>query len=362
MNKHFEYYFPPKEYNPLDLFKIENEFAMITRLKYDATQNSYSYISTVLKNGVFSQMRPDEGVIFATITVPLGKVVQVVKRCNDDPDDVITCFCGPTKVMFTSQGLFSSECYVRVQDILGPDIIRELAEELVECQRKLIIRLYAGKLFNNFKFKNEKYRDIPVSTELEYLNFMRYQSMIIPYGIIIGDAGEVVLNEKEMTSIPSLKPGKLNGPCIISDTSQLYVYYKQSYIHESIKDEGPFEKTRLTQAEIKELIPKLMPPKTVVVSNKHLKVKVKLSHYMYDKLRPLLGMYFISKCLGEEYTKLLIEDSPWKLDDDQVKRLALFWIVKTMGDYSYVAPIFNDSKYNIICRDAMAIYSKKTQY
>ena len=361
MDKHFQYYFPP-EYNPLDLFKIENEFVVITRLKFETTKNVYTHVSTILKHNVYSQMKPDEGVLFATITIPLGKIVQVVKRCNDDPNDIITCFCGPTKIMFTHQGLFASECYIRVKTIEGPDILKNLSEELVDCQRKLVVRLYSNVLFNDFKFRKEKYKDIPITTELEYPNFLRYKSMIVPYGIILDNAGELVLNEKELTNLPSLKPGKLNGPCIISDTSQLYVYYKQSYIHTVIKDDGPFEKTYMSKDDLKNIIPVLVPSKTVVVSNKHLKIKVKLSHYMYNNLQPLLGIYFISKCLGEEYTKLLIENSPWKLTDEQIKRLALFWLVKTMGDFSYIAPIFNNDKYNAICRDALSIYSKKTQY
>lgn len=360
MNKHFDYYFPPSEYNPLELIRIENEHSVITRLKFEATKNSYTHISTVLKQNVYSQMTPDEGVIFATITVPFGKIVEVVRQCN--ANDILTCFCGPTKVYFTHQGLFASECFVREKSIDGPDILRNLANELLECQRKLIIRLYSEKLFNNFEFKKAKYRDIPISTELEYPNFIRYQSMIVPYGIYLGNAGELVLNQKEITGMPSLKPGKLNGPCIISDTSQLYVYYQQSYIHAPIKDEGPFEKNRLTVDDLKKLVPTMIPPKTVVVSNKHIKIQVKLSHYMYEQLRPLLGMYFISKCLGEEYTKVLIEDSPWKMTDDHVLRLALFWLVKTVGDYSYIAPIFNNPLYNKICGEALSIYSKKTQY
>ena len=106
----------------------------------------------------------------------------------------------------------------------------------------------------------------------------------------------------------------MNGPCLISDTSQLYVYYQQSYIHTVIREEGPFEKNRITKEDLEKLIPQLIPPKTVVVTNRHIKVQVRLSHYMYDQLQPLLGMYFISKCLdnvdffphtqmGEEYTK-----------------------------------------------------------
>lgn len=362
MNKHFDYYFPPFEYHPLELFKIDNEHSIITRLKYETTLNSYTYVSTVLKHNIYSQMNPDEGVLFATITVPNGKIVQVVKRCNDDPDDIITCFCGPIKVFFTHQGLFASECYVREHSIDGPDIMKQLNEEFIECQRHLVVRLYSEKLFNNFKFKNAKYKDIPVTTELEYPNFLRYQSMIVPYGLYIENAGELVLNNKELTNIPSIKQGKLNGPCLFSDTSKLYVYYKQSYIHEIIKDEGPFEKTRLSKDDLDKLIPSLLPEKTVVVTNKHITVKVRLSHYMYNQLQPLLGIYFISKCLGEEYTNILIEDSPWKLDDDTVKRIALYWLVKTKGDYSYIAPIFNNPRYNKICAEALSIYSKKTQY
>jgi hypothetical protein len=362
MNKHFDYYFPPSEYNPLDLIKIENEHSVITRLKFEATKNSYTYVSTVLKQNVYSQMTPDEGVFFATITVPLGKIVQVVKRCNDNPEDVITCFCGPVKIYFTHQGLFASECYVRETTVEGTDTLRHLAEEFVECQRKLIIRLYSEKLFNNFQFKKAKYRDIPITTELEYPNFLRYQSMIVPYGIYINNVGELVLNPKKLTELPSLKSGKLNGPCLISDTSELYVYYQQSYIHTVIHEEGPFEKNRISTEDLEKLIPQLIPPKTVVVTNKHIKIQVRLSHYMYEQLQPLLGMYFISKCLGEEYTKLLIEDSTWKLDDDNILRLALFWLVKSMGDYSYIAPIFNNPRYNKICSEALSIYSKKTQY
>lgn len=360
MNKHFDYYFPSSEYNPLDLIKIENEHSVITRLKFEATKNSYTHISTILKQNVYSQITPDEGVIFATITVPLGKIVEVVRQCN--ANEIITCFCGPVKVYFTHQGLFASECFVRERIIDGPDNLRNLAHELIECQRKLVVRLYSEKLFNNFQFKKIKYRDIPITTELTYPNFLRYQSMIVPYGIYINNVGELVLDQKNITNIPNIKSGKLNGPCIISDTSQLYVYYQQSYIHKIIKDEGPFEKNRLTDDDLKKLVPQIIPPKTVVVSNKHLTIQIKLSHYMYEQLKPLLGMYFISKCLGEEYTKVLMEDSPWKMDDEQVKRLALFWLVKTVGDYSYIAPIFNNPLYNKICAEALSIYSKKTQY
>lgn len=361
MNKHFDYYFPSTEYKPIELIHINNKDVVVTRLKYEITKNSFTHVSTILKNNIYSQLNPDEGVVCASITIPQGKIVEVVKRCNDDSNDSITCFCGPIKVMFINQGIFSSENYLRVKDIEEGDVYQKMNNELIECQRKLVIRLYREKLFNNFKFSSQKYLDIPISTILEYPNFMRYQSMIVPYGINIENGGELVPNKTDSTSF-SIKTGKLNGPCIFSDVSQLYVYYQQSYIHSVIDDEGPFEKKKISKDEVTSIVNRIIPPKTIVITNKNLKVIVKLSHYMYQNLKPLLGIYLLSNCLGTEYTKIIKTECSWKIQEDDIKRLILFWLIKTSGDYSYIAPIFNNQEYNKICAEAIVMYTKKTQY
>lgn len=360
MNKHFDYYFPPNEYRPIDLIKIDNKNVVITRVKYESGKEAFTHVSTILKNNIYSQLTPDENVVCASIVVPHGKIVEVVKRCNDDSNDCVSAICGPIKTMYINQGLFSSEHYLRVKYV-ERDIYEKMNVEFIECQRKLVLRLYRNKLFNNFKFSEEKFLDIPISTVLEYPNFMRYQSMIVPYGIYIDDAGELVPNENDCTSF-SIKKGKLNGPCHISDISQLYVYYQQSYIHSVINDEGPFEKKRISKKDIEPIVKQIIKSKTVVVSKKNLKVTVKLSHYIYQYLKPLLGMYFLSNCLGDAYTKIIRKECSWDIRDDDIKRLVLFWLIKTRGDYSYIAPIFNNPKYNKICAEAIVFYTKKTQY
>lgn len=360
MEKHFDYFFPADVYNPIDYIKIENTDIVITRLKYDKITDNYSYTGTILKNNMYSYLTEDEGVICASITVPYGKIVEVIKNCNDNEKDVITSICGPTKCMYITQGLFSSYSYLRVRNIEGNNIYNQMNQNLIEAQKKIVIRLYSEPLFNNFQFTNEKYKDIPISVELDYSNFLRYKSMIIPYGLYLDNTGELCTNDKEPTTF-SLKSGKLYGPCIISDTSQLYTYYKQSYIHEIINDKAPFE-MKVKKDDIKKAIKEIITDKTVVISNKRIKVKVRLSHYMYKHLKPLMGIYLLSNCLGDEYTDVLKEDCPWKIDEKEIEKLIFYWLNKMNGDYSYIASIYNNPKYKTTCGKILSLYSKKTQY
>jgi hypothetical protein len=360
MEKHFNYFFPPETYIPLELIKIENKDIIIERLRYEKLKNSFTHTSTVVKNNIYSQLTEDEGVICASITIPYGKILEIVKRCNDNNDEIISSVCGPIKTMHLNQGLFSSECILRSKDIEGISSYINLNNELIDTQRKLVIRLYSEPLFNNFKFTDGKYKDIELGVELEYPNFLRYQSMIIPYGLYLDNAGELIVNQQDPT-IFTMKSGKLYGPCILSDISKLYVYYKQSYIHGIIKDEGSFEK-QLLKDDIKSIVEKIIPEKTVVITNKRLKVKVKLSHYMYKSLKPLLGVYLLSKCLGDDYTKVLESECPWKISETEAEQIIMYWLVKTNGDYSYIASIYNNPKYKILCGKILSKYSKITQY
>lgn len=360
MEKHFDHFFPPGTYRPLDYIRIENQDIVITRLKYDAIADTYTHHAAILKPSMYSYMTSEEGVICASITVPTGKVVDVVKSCNDDSHDIITSICGPVKCMYTNQGLFSSNNYLRCRDIDSNTYYNQINENLIECQKKLVVRLYSEPLFNNFQFTESKYKDIVVSTELEYPNFLRYKSMIIPYGLYLDDAGELVPGEADPTTF-SMKGGRLYGPCIISDTSQLYTYFKQSYIHEPVDDVAPID-VKVNKDSISKIINDIIPPKTIVVSNKRVKVIVKLSHYMYKHLKPLFGIYILSNCLGQEYTDILKEECTWKIDDNEINKLTFYWLNKMGGDYSYVACIYNNPKYRQVCGKILSLYSKKTQY
>ncbi len=359
MDKHFNYFFPPETYIPIEYIKIKNIDIVIERLRYEKLKNSFTYTSTVLKNNICSSIVEDDGIICASITVPYGKICEIVKR-GDYDDEIIYSICGPIKSMFLNQGLFSTECILRSKNIEGISSYININNELIDTQRKLVIRLYSDQLFNNFKFTDGKFKDIPIGTILEYQHFLRYQSMIIPYGLYLDNAGELIVNEKDSTTF-SLKSGRLYGPCILSNISKLYVYYKQSFIHGNINDTGPFEK-QLKRDEIDDVIQKIIPEKTVVITNKHLKLKVQLSHYIHKHLKPLLGVYLMSKCLGDEYTNIIENECPWKMKDDEVELIIMYWLVKTNGDYSYISAIYNNPKYNKICSKILSKYSKMTQY
>lgn len=358
--KLFEFFFPLDNYIPIELIVIENIDITITKLRYDKFKNTFIHSSIIVKNNIYSQNTQDDDVICASITVPYGKILEIVKRCNDSDDQIISSICGPIKCMYINQGLFSSECILRSKDIEGISIYANINNELIEAQRKLVIRLYSKSLFNNFKFTDAKYRDIEIGTELNCENLSYYKSMIIPYGLYLDNAGELVPNPKDSASF-NLKPGRLYGPCILSDTSQLYTYFKQSYIHTPIYDEGPFEK-QLDQDELEPIVKQIIPEKTVVITNKRIKVNVKLSHYMYKSLRPLLGIYLMSKCLGDEYTKNLENECPWKINDDEAEQIIMYWLVKTNGDYSYITGAYNNPKYTSLCKKILSKYSKLTQY
>lgn len=374
MNKHFDHYFPPSSYNPLDLIPIDNEHTVITRLRFDAARNSYIHASTVLGNtNTYSQFTPDDGMVVASITVPASKMIEIVRQCNSE--HAAACLVGPTKVYITQGStLVGEEGFVRERSAIdNPDTMQTLASELVDCQRKLIVRLYSEKMFNHFEFRARKYRDIPISTYLEYPNFLRYQSMIVPYGLDLTDAGTLTLSSSSLDSplpypdlLNAIKAssygGVLQGPCIIADTTQTGVYYRSIPPPDPIRDDGPFERARLTPADLKQITSAFVPPDLVTVSGKRVKVRVTLSHRMYNQLRPLLGMYLASECLGRGYTSILSDDSPWKIDEGHVTRIVLTWLIKTGGDYSYIAPIYNNPRYHQSCARALSIYSKKTQY
>ena len=360
MDKHFEHFFPEGTYRPLDYIRIENEDIVITRLKYDAILDNYTHVSTVLKTNMYNHLTEEDGVVCASITVPKGKIVDVVKSCNDDEADIITSICGPIKCMYINQGLFSSYNYLRSRDVEGHDVYNQMNQNLIDAQKNLVVRLYSEQLFNNFQFTDAKYKDIHVSGELEYPNFVRYKSMIIPYGLYIDNAGELSPIDKDPPSF-SINTGKLYGPCIISDTSQLYTYFKQSYIHEPVNDKFPFE-IKVKKDEVINIIKDIIPSKTVVISNKRLTVVIKLSHYMYKHLKPLFGVYMLSNCLGEEYTTILKDECPWKINEAEIRKIIFYWLTKMNGDYSYIASIYNNPKYQTMCGKVLSLYSKKTQY
>lgn len=355
MEKHFDYFFLPETYIPLELINIKNEDILVEKLRYDKIKNVHVHGTSIIKNNMPNHIVEDDGIICASITVPYGKICEVVKQEN-----VITSLCGPIKMMFINQGLFTTECTLKCKDIEGINTYIKLNEELIDTQRKMVIRLYSEPLFNNFKFTEEKYKDIYVGTELEYPNFLRYQSMIIPYGLYLDNAGELKSDEKEPGKF-SLKTGRLYGPCVLSDVSKLYMYYKQSYIHSVIDDKIINEK-QIDVNEIQNVVKKIIPEKTVVITNKRLKVNVKISHYMYKSLKPLLGIYLASNCLGEDYTEVLKEECPWKMSDKEIEQLIMYWLFKTNGDYSYIAGIYNNPKYKNICSKMLSKYSKLTQY
>lgn len=355
MEKHFNYFFPVETYIPLELINIENTDIVIEKLRYDKLKNVYTHASSIIKHNTSNYITEDDGVICASITIPYGKICEIVKQ-----EQVISSLCGPIKMMFINQGLFTTDCIIRSKDIEGINAYIKLNEELIETQRKLVIRLYSEPLFNNFKFTEGKYKDIPIGVELEYPNFLRYQSMIIPYGLYLDNAGELVPNKKMVDKF-SLKPGRMFGPCVLSDVSKLYMYYKQSYIHIPIKEEEIFEK-QIDEKELYPIVEKIIPEKTVVITNKKIKVIIKLSHYMYKSLKPLLGVYLLSNCLGEEYTESIKDECPWKISEKEVEQLVMYWLLKTNGDYSYIAGIYNNPKYQKICGKMLAKYSKLTQY
>lgn len=362
MNKHFDYFFPPDSYLPLDYIKIDEQDIVIERVRHEPLTNTFYHNSSVIKQNVYNHVTPEDGTLCASITIPFGKILEIVKRCNDDETETISSICGPIKTLYTNQGLFESECYLRSRNIEPILTYNDIQEELVYCQKHLIIRLYSEPLFNNFKLSKGKYRDIPISTTLEYPNFLRYQSMIIPYGIYIDNVGELQVDDGQVPATFSLKPGRLYGPCILSDVSKLYVYHKQSYIHEAIhSDERVFEK-QIDKENVNSVIQKIMTPKTVVMTNKKLQVTVRLSHYLYKHLKPLIGAYFMSQCLSQEYTGIIKKDCPWKMSDKEAEQIIMYWLVKTNGNYSYIADFFNNSQYNAMCRKILALYSKNTQY
>lgn len=356
MEKHFNHFFPIETYIPLELVNIKNQDIVIEKLRYDKIKNKYIHSSTILKNNANHYIIEDDSVICASITIPYGKICEIVKQ-----EDIISSLCGPIKMMFINQGLFTTECILRSKNIEGINTYIKLNEELIDTQRKLVIRLYSEPLFNNFTFTEGKYKDIPIGVELEYPNFLRYQSMIVPYGLYLDNAGELVKDKKIVDKF-NMKPGKLYGPCILSDVSKLYMYYKQTYIHIPIDDNETFEKQIEDEKELHPIIDKIIPPKTVVISNKRIKVTVQLSHYMYKSLKPLIGVYLLSNCLGEEYTKTIKKYCPWKISEKEVEQLIMYWLFKTNGDYSYIAAIYNNPEYKTICGKMLAKYSKLTQY
>jgi hypothetical protein len=87
MEKHFDYFFPPETYIPLELINIKNEDILVEKLRYDKIKNVHVHGTSIIKNNMPNHIVEDDGIICASITVPYGKICEVVKQEN-----VITSF------------------------------------------------------------------------------------------------------------------------------------------------------------------------------------------------------------------------------------------------------------------------------
>ena len=131
MEKHFNYFFPVETYIPLELINIENKDIVIEKLRYDKIKNVYTHTSSIIKHNTSNYITEDDGVICASIIIPYGKICEIVKQ-----EQVISSLCGPIKMMFINQGLFTTECIIRSKNIEGINTYIKLNEELIETQRK----------------------------------------------------------------------------------------------------------------------------------------------------------------------------------------------------------------------------------
>jgi hypothetical protein len=380
MDKHFEYYFPPDIYRPLDLIsstiETPEQSVIITRFRHNQSNDVFAYKCTKLsRTSDYSRIVSDENNICASITVPMGRIVDIVKHCNDVDEDSIASFCGPVHVVLVRNpddendtSILSQNCYIRNRDIVPtPDMIAELNQELLDCQKKMVVRLYFKPLFNNFMFSKEKHSDIPIGVVLEYPNMLRYNSMIIPYGLFMDTASELVVAPRPSSAGNYFQvkwdTGKLYGPYLVSDTTQMHVYYPQSAIHSMIEykldDIQQYEHIPLTniQTHISSILRKVPVP-LVSISHMRVKPKVRVSHYIYKNLKPFFDMCILSEALGADMTLRIKQDVGFEPSPDEIERLVLFWLIKKNGDYSYITPLFNKPLFNRECQQALTKYTR----
>lgn len=350
LDRAFRTFFPETKYSPLDLANHGHTQCWILRLRKlgskegPVLQQACSLVTEALSN----QPSTSGDTLMTAIVVPAGKKLDVVRN---SPYTRLFTLVGPTRVVFAGQNVFTQSVTLHVSEV-SPETLRKLDTALVDLQKRMCVRLYTEPGFEG------DHDDMPAGYALKLPKLLRYQSMLIPYGLKLSSANTIEEAARAYGADPgpTTESGELWGPLLVSNIHMELAFtgplprpepYRRPYVRDFLL---PAEQASVDWS------PFMRASNLERVQSS----RIKVSSDVYEKLKPLMAYYLLSRCLGRGTTSYLADTVPYTLDEeDLVARTVLYWLTRFHGDYSIVVPLMANSRYETTVRAAISSYGKR---